>query len=257
MRWSDPQSSDSCSIEAHDSTRATGFCWTPTSSRELYRLHCARRSTVIPTLDNALCAIVWRSSLILGFMNDEALRVTIETRLVIFWSRTRNRLWQKGASSGNRLTFVSAHPDCDSDTLLIVARTCGPVCHRGSKTCFDMSESNVVDDTMRELEATVHEWLQSMPDESYTAKLFGEGRNRIAQKVGEEAVEVVISAVRDDHQNLVNEVADLLYHLVVLLVDAKVSLTEVGNRIRSRARATADVELPSTRIFFLKNTFLR
>ena len=181
------------------------------------------------------------SLLMVGFMNREAVELTIETGRVTFYSRSRARLWQKGESSGNHLEAVSVHPDCDGDTLLVVARPTGPVCHTGSHSCFATAPRVAEESTVERLERTVRERRRSMPEGSYTTELFGSGRERIAQKVGEEGVELVIAALGDDRARIVAEAADLLYHVIVLLVDAGLSLADVQNVLRSRMLSTTEL----------------
>ena len=173
--------------------------------------------------------------LMLGFMNEEAYNKTIETKLVTFWSRTRNKLWTKGEESGNFLDVVEVLPDCDSDTLLIKARPRGPVCHTGQDTCFN--EKNTKGMAFIDyLQHFIQKRRREMPEGSYTTKLFTRGINRMAQKVGEEAVEVVIEA-KDQHDDLfLGEAADLIYHLIVLLTAKGFSLDDVAAVLESRHR---------------------
>ncbi|MCR9173228.1 MAG: bifunctional phosphoribosyl-AMP cyclohydrolase/phosphoribosyl-ATP diphosphatase HisIE [bacterium] len=152
--------------------------------------------------------------LMLGYMNEEALNTTVESGKVTFYSRTKERLWTKGETSGNELLVQEIRLDCDNDTLLIKAITTGPVCHTGAKTCFNETESKGF---LYQLEATIAQRIISQDDESYTNKMFRKGINKMAQKVGEEAVEVVIEAKDDNIELFENEAADLLYHLLLLL----------------------------------------
>jgi phosphoribosyl-ATP pyrophosphohydrolase/phosphoribosyl-AMP cyclohydrolase len=159
--------------------------------------------------------------LMLGFMNAEALDKTREEGKVTFFSRTKNRLWTKGEESGNFLHVVDILEDCDKDTLLIKANPAGPVCHTGSDTCFNeknsISQHSEGIDFIADLQQLIHTRKEEMPEGSYTTSLFKDGINRIAQKVGEEAVELVIEAKDDNDSLFLNEAADLLYHLLVLL----------------------------------------
>jgi phosphoribosyl-ATP pyrophosphohydrolase/phosphoribosyl-AMP cyclohydrolase len=159
--------------------------------------------------------------LMLGFMNSEALDKTRKEGKVTFFSRTKNRLWTKGEESGNFLHVVEILEDCDQDTLLIKANPAGPVCHTGSDTCFDEKNSVSQDPEdlafIVQLQQLIHTRKAEMPEGSYTTSLFEEGINKIAQKVGEEAVELVIEAKDDNDSLFLNEAADLLYHLLVLL----------------------------------------
>ena len=156
--------------------------------------------------------------LMLGFMNEEAFKKTEETGKATFYSRSKKRLWTKGEESGNFLMVKSVSIDCDNDTLLIKAHPIGPVCHTGADTCW--SEKNHSDDFLFYLESIINLRKKASPDKSYVAKLFSKGINKIAQKVGEEAVEMVIEAKDNNEELFLNESADLLFHYLVL-VNAK------------------------------------
>ena len=170
---------------------------------------------------------VTRKVLMLGFMNKEAYQKTVETGKVTFWSRTRNCLWTKGETSGNFLNVKEILLDCDKDTLLIKARPEGPVCHTGADTCWN--EENSVDlNFLSYLQDFIDRRYKEMPDGSYTTSLFKSGVNRMAQKVGEEAVETVIEATNGTDDRLIYEASDLIYHLIVLL-------TSKGHRIEELA----------------------
>lgn len=178
--------------------------------------------------------------LMLGFMNPEALERTRKEGKVTFYSRSKRRLWTKGEESGNFLHVVEILEDCDRDTLLIKARPAGPVCHTGSDTCFQ--EVNPGAGTSEELafigqlQTLIHDRKALMPEDSYTTSLFREGINRIAQKVGEEAVELIIEA-KDENDNLfLGEAADLLYHLLVLLAAKGRDIREVVSVLEERHR---------------------
>ena len=177
--------------------------------------------------------------LMIGFMNREAAQKTLQERRVTFWSRTKQRLWQKGETSGNILEVSSVHVDCDGDALLVRAHPAGPVCHTGSYTCFGEAKSERADSVLLELENIIRERRQQMPSESYTAKLSREGIARIAQKVGEEAVETVVASMQGDRDALKEESADLLYHLLVLLQERGVSLEEVTAVLQKRMKKPA------------------
>lgn len=153
--------------------------------------------------------------LMLGFMNDAALQKTMQERKVTFYSRSKNRLWTKGEESGNFLELVAIAVDCDHDTLLIKAHPLGPVCHTGADTCW--SERNHHDSFLTYLEDIIELRRKSSPGESYVASLFAKGINKIAQKVGEEAVETVIEAKDNNDELFLNEAADLLFHYLILL----------------------------------------
>ena len=170
---------------------------------------------------------VTRKVLMLGFMNKEAYDKTVETGKVTFWSRTRNCLWTKGETSGNFLNVKDILLDCDKDTLLIKARPEGPVCHTGADTCWN--EQNSVNlNFLSYLQDFIDRRFKEMPEGSYTTSLFKSGVNRMAQKVGEEAVETVIEATNGTDDRLIYEASDLIYHLIVLL-------TSKGHRIEELA----------------------
>jgi phosphoribosyl-ATP pyrophosphohydrolase/phosphoribosyl-AMP cyclohydrolase len=185
--------------------------------------------------------------LMLGYLNEESWAKTQQEGRVTFFSRSKNRLWTKGETSGNYLTVISTHIDCDADTVLIRVIPAGPTCHRGTVSCFVQPEQTVVPAApvgfLAELERLISE-RQQFPERaptSYTVSLFKKGLPKIAQKVGEEAVETVIDAVAGHRDSLPGEVADLLYHLLVLLAASKVSLSEVIEMLQERHR------LPNTR----------
>ncbi|MDR0988900.1 MAG: bifunctional phosphoribosyl-AMP cyclohydrolase/phosphoribosyl-ATP diphosphatase HisIE [Prevotellaceae bacterium] len=170
--------------------------------------------------------------LMLGFMNKEAVDQTVESGLVTFFSRTKNRLWTKGEESGHFLHVVSIQADCDCDTLLIKVHPAGPVCHTGNDTCWgEKNEEPVL--FLKLLQDVIDQRHAQMPENSYTTSLFESGINKIAQKVGEEAVETLIEATNGSSERLVYESADLIYHLLVLL-------TSKGHRIEDLARELAE-----------------
>jgi len=170
-----------------------------------------------------------------GYMNREALKITLESGQVTFWSRSRQQLWTKGETSGHYLDLVDIHPDCDSDCLLIRARQEGPTCHLGLATCFD-AEGKVSPELgfLAELERVIAQRDEKRPPGSYTTKLLESGVQRMAQKVGEEGVETALAAVAGSDEDLLNESADLLYHLLVLLHNRKLELGSVVEVLRSR-----------------------
>ena len=175
-----------------------------------------------------------KNVLMLGFMNPEAYQKTMDTKLVTFWSRSRNCLWTKGETSGNYLHLVSIQSDCDNDTLLIKVNPDGPVCHKGTDTCWgDTNECNPVE-FLSELQDFINKRREEMPENSYTTSLFRKGINKIAQKVGEEAVETVIEAVGGTEEQLVYEGADLLYHLIVLLSAKGLRIETLANELAKR-----------------------
>ncbi len=170
--------------------------------------------------------------LMLGYMSREALAKTLELRQVTFFSRSKQRLWTKGESSGHALALVSLEVDCDNDTLLVQARPHGPTCHLGTQSCFPSapgSELGDLDDLIRRREA-------DRPPGSYTTKLFESGIKRIAQKVGEEGLETALGAVVEDDEALLGEAADLVYHLLVLLRMRGLSLADVERVLATRRR---------------------
>lgn len=170
--------------------------------------------------------------LMLGYMDRDALRLTRETGRVTFFSRSRQRMWTKGESSGNVLELVSLDVDCDGDTLLVQARPRGPTCHLGRPSCFPDAPAGV----LAGLDRLVARRERERPPGSYTTSLFESGTRRIAQKVGEEGVETALAAVAQDGQALVGEGADLLYHLLVLLHARGLSLADVEAVLRERHR---------------------
>ena len=174
--------------------------------------------------------------LMVGFMNEEAYQKTTDSKLVTLYSRTRNRLWTKGEESGNFLDVVAILTDCDNDTLLIKANPRGPVCHTGSETCF--GEDNRRDGMyfLDYLQNFITVRRKEMPEGSYTTKLFESGINKIAQKVGEEAVELVIEAKDQNDELFLNEAADLMYHFIVLLTARGYSLKDVAKVLNVRHR---------------------
>ena len=171
--------------------------------------------------------------LMLGFMNEEAYEETKETGKVTFFSRTKNRLWMKGETSGNTLQVVSMMVDCDNDTILIKANPAGPVCHTGADTCF--GEKNVEDIMfLKYLQDFIEQRRQEMPEGSYTTSLFLKGVNRMAQKVGEEAFETVIEATNGTEDGFIYEASDLIYHLIVLLTSKGLRLEDLARELKKR-----------------------
>lgn len=174
-----------------------------------------------------------KNVLMLGFMNEEAYEKTKATGLVTFYSRTRHCLWTKGEESGNTLMVVSITDDCDHDTLLVKAVPAGPVCHTGAATCFsDKNEYGV--EFFDYLQKFIQRRHEEMPEGSYTTSLFRKGVNRMAQKVGEEAVETVIEATNGTDDRLVYEASDLMYHLIVLLTSKGLSLDDLSRELQKR-----------------------
>jgi len=172
--------------------------------------------------------------LMLGFMNRAAFEQTKTTRKAVFFSRSRQKLWTKGETSGNFLNIKEILPDCDADTILIKANPSGAVCHTGTDTCFN--EKNERENFLSELEETIQTRKLEPKENSYTSKLFAKGINKIAQKVGEEAVELIIEAKDNNAESFKNEAADLLYHLLVLFAEKEVGLKDVLETLKKRKR---------------------
>lgn len=194
------------------------------------KLDFAKQGGLIPVVvqDNVTLKV-----LMVGFMNEEAYTKTQKEGKVTFFSRTKNRLWTKGEESGNFLNVVSIKEDCDDDTLLIKVNPVGPVCHTGADTCFD--EVNIGKAPFLDyLAAIIKDRKQNPSEKSYTTSLFEKGINKIAQKVGEEAVEIVIEAKDDNKDLFLGEAADLLFHLLVLLEAKEITLDEVIGRLQER-----------------------
>ena len=186
--------------------------------------------------------------LMLGFMNKEAYEKTVNTNLVTFWSRTRQCLWTKGETSGNTLTVKEILNDCDQDTLLIKAIPAGPVCHTGADTCWgETNKRDAAHDKdnpllfLSELQDFIEKRHEEMPDGSYTTKLFKEGLNRMAQKVGEESLELVIEATNGTNDKMIFEGSDMLYHLIVLLTSKGLRIEEMAAELRARHGGSSNV----------------
>ena len=171
--------------------------------------------------------------LMLGYMNQEAYDKTIKTGLVTFYSRTRQRLWTKGEESSNFLDVVSIKEDCDQDTLLIQVHPRGPVCHTGTDTCWGEVNSEPVM-FLKELQQFIQKRHEEMPEVSYTTSLFQSGINKMAQKVGEEAVETIIEATNGTNERLIYEGSDLLYHLIVMLTAKGLSIEDLARELEER-----------------------
>lgn len=174
--------------------------------------------------------------LMFAYMNREALRTTLAEKRVTFFSRSKNRLWTKGESSGHWLNLVEIVTDCDNDTLLVLATAVGPTCHLGTQSCFgdEIATDAAGLSFLMRLEAVIAQRISDRPEGSYTARLWSEGPTRIAQKVGEEGVEVALAAVTQEDERLVGEAADLLYHLALLLKSRNLSLATVVRELEQR-----------------------
>lgn len=179
-----------------------------------------------------------REVLTLAYMNEESLARTIETRETWFWSRSRNELWHKGATSGNTQRVVSLTLDCDSDAIVVLVDPSGPACHTGATSCFDVPAADPAPDSLGSVLDQLYQLIQTRerdrPAGSYTTYLFDEGLDKILKKLGEESAETIIAAKNEDRGRLVSEVSDLVYHLIVMLVAQGVSLEEIGRELRQR-----------------------
>ena len=175
-----------------------------------------------------------KNVLMMGYMNPEAYQKTLETGKVTFWSRSRQCLWTKGETSGNFLWLVNIKVDCDKDTLLVTARPEGPTCHTGTDTCW--GEKNELNPLLflSDLQDFIEKRHREMPEGSYTTSLFKKGVNRMAQKVGEEALETVIEATNGSDEKMVYEAADMLYHLVVLLTSKGLRIEDIARELATR-----------------------
>ena len=194
------------------------------------KLDFAKQGGLVPVVvqDNVTLKV-----LMVGFMNEEAYQKTVADNKVTFFSRTKNRLWTKGEESGNFLNVVSIAQDCDNDTLLIKANPVGPVCHTGADTCFNEKNTGKAP-FLNYLQAVINDRKVNPSEKSYTTSLFKKGINKIAQKVGEEAVEIVIEAKDDNKDLFLGEAADLMYHFLILLEAKEISLDEVIETLQKR-----------------------
>ncbi|MFA4182783.1 bifunctional phosphoribosyl-AMP cyclohydrolase/phosphoribosyl-ATP diphosphatase HisIE [Xylanibacter rodentium] len=175
-----------------------------------------------------------KNVLMLGYMNKEAYEKTVETKTVTFFSRSRNCLWTKGETSGNRLNVVSMAADCDNDTLLVKVNPEGPTCHKGTDTCWGEANTPGPLAFLTELQDFIEKRHMEMPEGSYTTSLFKDGVNRMAQKVGEEALEMVIEAVNGTPERMIYEGADMLYHLTVLLTHKGMRIEDLVRELQQR-----------------------
>jgi phosphoribosyl-AMP cyclohydrolase / phosphoribosyl-ATP pyrophosphohydrolase len=177
--------------------------------------------------------------LMLGYMNAEALDLTLQRGRVVFYSRSRQRLWTKGETSGHYLEVVEVSSDCDDDALLVLAEPAGPTCHKGTDSCFASASRTPAEGLsfLADLEAIIERRIEERPEGSYTARVYGEGAGRIAQKLGEEGVELALAAVSRDDDAVVAESADLLYHLLLLLKSRGLSAARVVSELKSRHEA--------------------
>lgn len=177
--------------------------------------------------------------LMLGYMNAEALRTTLGRRRVVFWSRTKQRLWEKGETSGHTLELIDARLDCDRDTLLLLVRPLGPVCHTGARSCFGDEPAAAAERLafLSALEGIIAARINEAPEGSYTAQLYGRGVRHVAQKVGEEGLEVALAGAGEPDEQLLAESADLVFHLLVLLRSRNLQFEAVVEELRQRHAA--------------------
>ncbi|MDD3021517.1 MAG: bifunctional phosphoribosyl-AMP cyclohydrolase/phosphoribosyl-ATP diphosphatase HisIE [Alphaproteobacteria bacterium] len=174
-----------------------------------------------------------RQVLMLGYMSREALEKTLQTGKITFFSRTRKSLWTKGETSGNFLGLKSIFIDCDKDTLLVLADPIGPTCHMGTVSCFE-GDTIPATSFLNELAALIHDRNITRPKDSYTTSLFEAGKSRVAQKVGEEGVELALAHMEGEKEHIVNEAADLIYHSIVLLEHAGIPFEDVCQTLKNR-----------------------
>jgi phosphoribosyl-ATP pyrophosphohydrolase/phosphoribosyl-AMP cyclohydrolase len=178
-----------------------------------------------------------REVLTVAYMNQEALRLTLEERETYFWSRSRQALWHKGETSGNSQKVLKVSLDCDNDTVLVEVEPAGPACHTGSYSCFGVEPG--LENVLNELYSVIERRKEERPDGSYTTYLFNSGLDKILKKVGEEATETIVAAKNNDGR-LSSETADLLYHLLVLLVERGISLDEISRELKQRREGKKD-----------------
>jgi phosphoribosyl-AMP cyclohydrolase / phosphoribosyl-ATP pyrophosphohydrolase len=177
-----------------------------------------------------------REVLTVAYMNKEALQLTVEKKETHFWSRSRQRLWRKGETSGNSQKVMQVSLDCDNDAVLLEVEPLGPACHTGSYSCFGVEPE--LEGVLKELYAVIEQRKEQRPEGSYTTYLFNSGLDKILKKVGEESTETIVAAKNEDTGRLVSEAGDLIYHLLVLLVERGVTLDEVGQELKTRRTAT-------------------
>ena len=182
-----------------------------------------------------------REVLTLAYMNRESLARTIETKQTWFWSRSRQELWHKGETSGNTQEVVSLALDCDRDAIIVLVKPAGPACHTGAISCFDVgSQQNAIGPLLDQLYELIESRKRERPSGSYTTYLFDEGLDKILKKLGEESAETIIAAKNEGNARLTSEVADLIYHLLVLLVGRGVSLTDIADELGRRRKGESE-----------------
>jgi phosphoribosyl-ATP pyrophosphohydrolase/phosphoribosyl-AMP cyclohydrolase len=199
---------------------------------DVKQLNFAKLDGIIPVV---VQDVETKAVLMLGFMNEEALRKTIESKKVTFWSRTKKRLWEKGEVSGNTLKLISISADCDNDALLILAKPQGPTCHTGAYSCFGSEKQNGLE-FLQELFDLIVARKKELPKNSYTTSLFKKGLVKILAKVKEESDEVLQAAKKETKKRLIEESSDLLYHLFVLLAQKNISLTDIIQELQRRKK---------------------
>ena len=204
----------------------------------LEKLDFAKMGGLIPVVvqDNNTLQV-----LMVGFMNEESLKQTVDSGKVTFYSRSKGRLWQKGETSGNFLHVIDMHVDCDNDSLLIMANPVGPTCHTGSISCFSTQDLPPLG-IIGKLDKTISDRINYPQDNSYTNHLIKKGLNKIAQKVGEEAVEVVIAALNETNEQFIGEMVDLLYHMLILLQVKELTLADLSKIIAQRQQKPSKQE---------------
>jgi phosphoribosyl-ATP pyrophosphohydrolase/phosphoribosyl-AMP cyclohydrolase len=181
-----------------------------------------------------------REVLTVAYMNKEALQLTIENRETYFWSRSRQQLWHKGETSGNSQKVTQLNLDCDNDAVLVQVEPKGPACHTGSYSCFGIEPE--IEGVLQELYGVIQERKEKRPEGSYTSYLFNSGLDKILKKVGEECTETIVAAKNPDSARLISETADLIYHLVVLMIERGITLDEISRELKERRTATKAVK---------------
>ena len=177
-----------------------------------------------------------REVLTLAYMNRESLARTLETRQTWFWSRSRNELWHKGETSGNTQRVVDLAADCDNDAIVVLVEPAGPACHTGARSCFEVKQTEDLGDLLAQLYDLIGQRERDRPDGSYTTYLFEQGLDKILKKIGEESAETIIASKNEDTGLFVNEVSDLIYHLLVLLVARGVTLDQIRDELARRRK---------------------
>lgn len=180
--------------------------------------------------------------LMLAYMNEEALIKTLQTKEAWYWSRSRNNLWHKGETSGNIQKVLDVKIDCDGDTILLIVDQKGNACHTGNFSCFYRGIKNLDANFLFYLEEVIKERKENLPEDSYTAELFKKGREKIMQKVGEEAIETLISGMKEKNEEFIYEVSDLIYHLLVALVSKNLSIKDIIDELIKRHKKSMELE---------------